>query len=90
MALFGFGGRRPPADRGIRDAIIAWVRHVGRFDADVTVTVNEIACAHPVCPGTETVILVMVPGCPTRAVKVARAMVEVTEADIEALLGPTA
>jgi hypothetical protein len=32
---------------------------------------NEIVCPDPACPGTETVILVMVPSRPTRACKVA-------------------
>ncbi|MCJ2036682.1 hypothetical protein [Methylobacterium sp. J-068] len=84
MALFGLGRRQPPADQGARAAIVAWVRRVGGFDEAVIVKVSEIVCADPACPGTETVILVMVPGVPTRAVKVARAMAEVTEAEIAA------
>jgi len=88
MALFGFGSRRPPADQGARDEIIAHVRRIGGFDDAVIVKVSEIVCADPTCPGLETVILVMVPGSATRAVKVARAMAEVTEADIDAALHP--
>ena len=41
--------------------------------------VNEIICTDPACPGTETVILVMMPGEKTRAFKTAMAIVDVTE-----------
>lgn len=90
MALFGFGGRRPPVDTSARDAVAAWVRRIGRLEADVLVKVSEIVCADPACPGMETVILVMRPGHPTRAVKVARALPEVTEDDVAAALHPAA
>ncbi|KQP42531.1 hypothetical protein ASF49_01385 [Methylobacterium sp. Leaf104] len=86
MALFGFGTRRPAADQGAREAIVAWVRHHGGLADPVVVKASEIVCADPVCPGTETVILILAPGRPTRAVKVARPMPEVTEADVIAAL----
>ena len=50
---------------------------------------NEIVCADPACPGTETVILVMAPGRPARAVKVAKPMAAVTEADVASALAAT-
>ncbi|MCJ2045744.1 hypothetical protein MKK58_14575 [Methylobacterium sp. J-078] len=86
MALFGFGGRRAPADQGAREGVIARVRRLGGFDAEVIVKVSEIVCADPACPGLETVILIMVPGDPTRAVKIARAMAEIGDADVAAAL----
>lgn len=86
MALFGLGGKRPRADEGLRAAIVAWTRNAGAFDAATIVKVNEIVCADPACPGTETVILVMAPGRPARAVKVAKPMVAVTEADVASAL----
>ncbi|NEU12291.1 hypothetical protein G3T14_09110 [Methylobacterium sp. BTF04] len=82
MALFGFGTRRPPTDQGARMAVADWVRALGGFDAAVVIKVNEIVCADPACPGTETIILVLVPGRPARAVKVARPVSEVTQADV--------
>ena len=88
MALFGFGTRRPPADQGAREAVIGRVRRIGAFDEGVIVKVSEIVCADLACPGMETVILIMVPGHPTRAVKLARAMAEVTDADLAAALHP--
>lgn len=84
MALFSFGNRRPPADQGVRTRVVDWVRRCGGFDAAVTVKASEIVCADPACPGVETVILILVPGRPTRALKVARPLPEVTEADIAA------
>jgi hypothetical protein len=84
MALFGFGSRRPPTDQGAREAIAAWVRRNGELAESVVVKASEIVCADPACPGTETVILILAPGRPTRALKVARPMPEVTEADITA------
>lgn len=84
MALFGFGNRRPPADQGARAAIVDWVRRCGGLEAAVTVKASEIVCADPACPGIETVILILAPGRPTRALKVPRSLPEVTESDIVA------
>jgi len=50
--------------------------------AETALTVNEIACLDPACPGVETVILVMEPGRKTRAYKIARALDAVTKQDI--------
>ncbi|MNL83509.1 hypothetical protein D3C87_2111750 [compost metagenome] len=43
------------------------------------IAVNEILCADPACPGSETVILVMKPGEKTRAYKLPMPMDEVTQ-----------
>ena len=50
------------------------------------VTASEIACLDPACPGTETVLLVMMPGSRTSAVKVAKAAADVTEQDLRSAL----
>ena len=49
---------------------------------DASISVNEIACRDPACPGVETIILVMVPGQRARACKVAKILDDVTEADV--------
>ena len=49
---------------------------------EAAISVNEINCTDPGCPGTETVILLMVPGERTRALKVMKPVEEVGEADI--------
>jgi hypothetical protein len=51
-------------------------------NTDIGVSVNEIVCNDPGCPGTETVILVMVPGRKTAACKVTKAMADVTDDDV--------
>ncbi len=59
--------------------------HLGLPEA-AAIAVNEIICADPACPGTETVILVMKPGEKTRAYKLPMGLAEVTaEALAEAL-----
>ena len=50
------------------------------------VTVSEIVCLDPACPGTETVILVMAPREKTRAAKVVKPAAEVMEPDLREAL----
>ncbi len=65
------------------------VRALLGFDETVAVAVNEILCADPACPGSETVILVMKPGEKTRAFKLQMAMDEVTPEALEEALRHT-
>ena len=51
-----------------------------------SVTVNEIICTDPACPGSETVILVMAPGRRSVALKVQKPMTETTAADLDEVL----
>lgn len=54
------------------------VRELLGLSENAVIAVNEILCADPACPGTETVILVMKPGEKTRAFKVQVALAELT------------
>jgi hypothetical protein len=54
------------------------VRELLGLPENAVVAVNEILCADPACPGTETVILVMKPGEKTRAFKIQMGLAEVT------------
>ena len=54
--------------------------------AGTAVSVNEIVCNDPGCPGTETVLLIMQPGTRTRAVKLPLAAVDVTDEALAAAL----
>jgi hypothetical protein len=54
------------------------VRELLGLPENAVIAVNEILCADPACPGTETVILVMKPGEKTRAFKVQMALAELT------------
>ncbi len=79
-------GRRPAPDPEGRARVTDWVRAHGDLPEGTVLTVSEIACPDPSCPGDETVILVMAPGARTRAVKILRALAEVTEDEVRAAL----
>jgi hypothetical protein len=55
------------------------VRELLDLPENAVIAVNEILCADPACPGTETVILVMTPGEKTRAFKVQMGLAELTQ-----------
>jgi tetrahydromethanopterin S-methyltransferase subunit A len=78
-------GRPKIRDAAAAQRIKEWVRLVAEDDPEkrdvIAVTVSEIICADPGCPGTETVILIMQPGQATKAAKVAKPMEEVSQSD---------
>lgn len=86
FGLFRRGARpaKPEAEATAR--VKALVLRVGGFPPDTVLAVNEIICTDPSCPGTETVVLVMQPGRKTRAYKMAKALHEVTEEDVQEAL----
>jgi hypothetical protein len=77
LGLFGRKGR-DPAEAERAEAARRHVRALLALPEDTAVAVNEIVCADPACPGTETVILVMEPGRKTRAYKVLVPLAELT------------
>lgn len=86
---FGLFGRGGGADGQAADAsrIKAEVRARLGLSDGAAVAVNEILCADPSCPGTETVILVMNPGEKTRAYKAQLPMAELGGQALAAVLG---
>ena len=66
-------------DASSANRIKDWTRAALGLGEDATVSVNEILCADPACPGSETIILVMIPGQRTKAYKLSAAMAEATE-----------
>ena len=85
---FGLFGRdkREAAGADAAAQVKLQVRELLGLPENAVIAVNEILCADPACPGTETVILVMKPGEKTRAYKLQMAMAEVAaEALAEAL-----
>ena len=78
--------RREAPDRESAERIKGWVRTALALPEDAAVTVSEIACTDPACPGQETVILVMRPGEPTRAAKSRGSLVVQTRPMIAAAL----
>jgi hypothetical protein len=74
--------RPKPVDRSANDRVKAHVFAALGRNPSIGISVNEIICRDPGCPGTETIILVMVPLKKTAACKVGKAMAEVTEDDV--------
>jgi len=66
------------------------VRELLDLPDNAVIAVNEILCADPACPGTETVVLVMKPGEKTRAFKVQMGLAELTPEALSQALSPTA
>jgi hypothetical protein len=81
-------GARPTPEAEVSGRVKAWLASALELPPDTAVTVSEIVCLDPSCPGTETVMLVMRHGEKTRAYKVGRAMDEVTEQDVREALSP--
>lgn len=63
-----------------------WVREILALGEEATISVTEIACTDPACPGLETVILLMRQGETTRAFKSGGSLVAQTRPLIEKAL----
>ncbi len=74
--------RSNPSPRSNNELVKAHVFEALGRNPDIAISVSEIQCADPACPGDETIILVMAPGRKTAACKVAKAMADVTEDDV--------
>ncbi len=85
---FGLFGRdkREAAGADASARIKQQVRELLGLPESAVIAVNEILCADPACPGTETVILVMKPGEKTRAFKVQMGLAELTPEALAAVL----
>jgi hypothetical protein len=85
FGLFG-KDKREAAGADAAAQVKRQVRELLGLPENAVIAVNEILCADPACPGTETVILVMKPGEKTRAFKVQSGLAELTpEALVQAL-----
>lgn len=83
--LFAKRTARLAAERDAADRVKALVRGI-LDEPDLALTVSEVECLDPSCPGLETVILLLRPGTRTRAVKVPGAMAEVLETTLRSRL----
>ena len=88
MGLLGAFRRRPGPDAAARARVAEVARRLGGLGPEVGLTVSEIVCADPACPGTETVILVMIPGARSRACKIGKPLEAVTDEDVATALRP--
>ncbi len=82
MALFPNPFQRKLINHPVRDSIRNWVVTALGENTPVTLTISEIDCGDPACPGLETIILVMREGEATQAVKIRRPMDEITVTDV--------
>jgi hypothetical protein len=83
MGLFSLGRRRDSASGEASRHVSLLVRESLALAAEDAVTVSEIACGDPACPGgAETVILVMRKGRRTEAAKIRKALVLVVQDDV--------
>jgi hypothetical protein len=74
---------RPKApDRSSNERVKGYAFEALGRNPEIGISVSEIQCADPACPGEETIILVMVPLKKTAACKVAKAMADVSEDDV--------
>lgn len=86
LGLFGKGGADKAQAQALSMRIKSEVREMLGLKDAAAIAVNEILCADPACPGTETVILVMNPGEKTKAFKAQMAMAELTREALAAVL----
>jgi hypothetical protein len=66
------------------------VRAMLDVDDDAVVSISEHDCGDPECGGWQTVILVLRPGQPTTAVRIAKPSESVTRDDLSEALVPAA
>ncbi|RDJ21787.1 hypothetical protein DWF00_25935 [Bosea caraganae] len=88
FGLFGKGNDRKAESAEAAARIKAETRELLGLPEAAAIAVNEIICADPACPGTETVILVMNPGEKTRAFKAQVAMSDLTREALAEVLAP--
>ncbi len=88
LGLFGKGGGDKAAAAADAMRIKEQVRSLLALPEQAAIAVNEIVCADPACPGSETVILVMSPGEKTRAFKLQMEMAAVTTEALRLVLFP--
>ena len=74
--------RPKPQDRSQNERVKAHVFEALGRNSDIGISVSEIICNDPGCPGQETIILVMVPLKKTAACKISKALGEVSEDDV--------
>ncbi len=87
MALFrGLFGPPKPRDPVAAARVKLWVRQslveIPAQQEEIGVTVSEIICTDPACPGTETVILILRQHQSTQALKFSKPMDRIEESEI--------
>jgi hypothetical protein len=79
--LRAFLDKRQKPDPEDRERVRRWAEAVLGPEG-VSLTLSEVECADPACPGMETIILVMRAGEATQAVKIRKPMAQIVETDL--------
>lgn len=74
--------KKPPRDQAALVRIRGWVSVALDNPEGLDLTISEVECADPACPGLETFILVLRTGEATQAVKVKKPITEIEETDV--------
>jgi hypothetical protein len=78
------GNSRPsPAVRAHTDDVKRWFREGLGLGDDAAITVSEVDCKDPGCPGFETVIAVFAEGQPSRTFKIFLPILEIGQPRVE-------
>jgi hypothetical protein len=80
--MWSLGLKPKQRDRSDQERVKGFVFEALGRNPDIGLSVSEIICRDPGCPGTETIILVMAPLKKTAACKVSKPLAEVTEDDV--------
>jgi hypothetical protein len=73
--------RADPVRESAADRIRSWAYVFLCLGEADSLTISQIQCNDTICPGTETIILVLRKHSKTQAVKIKKPLVEVTEQD---------
>jgi hypothetical protein len=84
--MFRLFRKSRPQERQRTEALKAVARAVLGLDENTSLSISEIQCGNPSCPGTETVVLVMRPGAKTRLFRVPAPLMEIDEEELRAAL----
>ena len=82
--------KRRQADHEKLDELKRIIRLHLDLRSDHSVSISEIECGEPSCPGLETVVLILHPKEKTRAIRVPNPLAEVNETALVAALGAAA
>jgi hypothetical protein len=83
VALLGkLFGKKPPRDEAALARIRGWVSTALGNPEGLDLTISEVECADPACPGLETFILVLREGEATQAVKIKKPISGIVETDV--------
>jgi hypothetical protein len=69
-------------DRDLQQQVKQHVFEALGRNPDIAVSVNEIICTDPGCPGQETIILVMAPLKKTAACKISKPLADINQDDV--------